>query len=169
MSQLTLILLVSAAVLSIGAVVGLTIFRRKVRGMSLLEFGRRLLRGGGVRTVTSRQLEAQLAEDTPPTVIDLREPRLARRGMIPTAENLPFDDFLKSVVVDGRFADDKGRALVLVCDHGNVSRVAGDVLAKDEGFTNIRSVRGGMMAWHHLQRRKGGWWGCCRRAPRASA
>ncbi len=151
MSQLATVLVVGATLLVV-LFVSLVIFRRKITQMGLGEFVGRLLRARGVRTTTARRLELRLAKEAPPLVIDLREPAKQERGLIPTALTIPFNDFLRDVVVDGRFTENKSRELILVCDHGNVSRVAGDVLAEDEGFTHVSSVRGGMSAWYRLLR-----------------
>lgn len=154
MSQLSTVLVASAVILLAAILTGLVVFQHKIKQMGVLEFLGRLLRARGVRTVTARHLSAALAGNAPPLVIDVREPSKRERGLIPNALTIPFDDFLREVVVDGRFTEDKTREIVLVCDHGNVSRVAGDVLAEDEGFTQVSSVRGGMSAWYGLHRNR---------------
>ena len=59
----------------------------------------------------------------------------------------PFDDFLREIVAEGRFRDYKEEDVVLICDTGHLSRVAGEVLGLDLGYKNVFSLKGGMKRW----------------------
>jgi len=62
----------------------------------------------------------------------------------------PFDDFLKSVLMDRDYREFKQRKLVLVCDTGHQSRVAASILA-EEGFAKAYSLNRGMRRWSKWQ------------------
>jgi len=84
-------------------------------------------------------------------VIDLREKEQFEKGNIETAISAPFDAFIKSVLVDQKYADYLDKEIVLVCDTGHMSRVAGAILA-EEGFKNIYSLSRGMRRWNRWQK-----------------
>jgi rhodanese-related sulfurtransferase len=73
------------------------------------------------------------------------------KGNIETAISVPFDAFIKSVLVDQKYADYLDKEIVLVCDTGHMSRVAGAILA-EEGFKNIYSLSRGMRRWNRWQK-----------------
>jgi rhodanese-related sulfurtransferase len=131
------------------AVLGLALFRRSgVKSMSIGAFTRRLFQGWGVQSVgaerlqeMSRRLRGQLL------LVDLRPKERFVSQRIPGVLSRPFDDFLKELVVDGRYDGDKQRTIVLVCDTGHMSRVAADIMVKDEGFSKVYNLRGGMRGW----------------------
>jgi len=50
--------------------------------------------------------------------------------------------------VDERYAKDE--ELILVCDHGHMSKVAASILGEDEGFTDVVDLAGGMKDWWAL-------------------
>jgi len=83
-------------------------------------------------------------------VIDLREKEQFEKGNIETAISNPFDAFLKSVLVDQKYADYLDKEIVLVCDTGHMSRVAGAILA-EEGFKKVYSLSRGMRRWKRWQ------------------
>ena len=61
-----------------------------------------------------------------------------------------FDDFLKSVLIDGGYKEFKSKNVVLVCDTGHKSRVAASILS-EEGFVYAASLNGGMRRWKKWQ------------------
>lgn len=73
--------------------------------MGAKEFFKHLLFGSGYAEVTPPQLERLLSGDSAPPVIDLRQEENYRKSHITGARSHPFDDFLKSAVMDGGYAD----------------------------------------------------------------
>ncbi len=112
---------------------------------------RRMLLGRGYMSVSAAELHRWLENpDVSLSVVDLRDGRRFDEGSIDGAVSRPMDDFLRDVVVDGVYDDARDQRLVLVCDHGHLSRVAGAILAEDEGFTQVYNLRGGIAAWDRL-------------------
>lgn len=140
-----------AVALGLSAVLVVAVMRFRSAGteMDLVTFFRRLAFGGGFKSVGPAQFAAALAKAAAeaPLLIDLRVKRAFDQDHIPGAESRWFDDFLRDVVVDEKYGDDKHRPIFLVCDTGHMSRVVGAVLAEDEGFTRVYNLRGGMQAW----------------------
>ena len=96
-----------------------------------------------VADISPRELWQQLHNGpvTVPLVIDVREPREFKRGHIPQAQLVPLPKILadKSTLP----AD---REIVVVCRGGRRSTRATYML-QNEGYQNVRVLRGGMLAW----------------------
>ncbi len=121
--------------------------------MGALRFYWRLLRGRGVRSIGPRQFDRMLAEEHADRVyVDLRAPDRSVTAPLHGIPSHPFDDFLKDVVVHGAYADAKAQELVLICDTGHMSVVAGDVLVEDEGFSRVSSLKGGVEGYRRYRR-----------------
>ena len=122
--------------------------RRSGTDMGLVNFLRRLLLGKGYQSMglaqLHRRLEAGLSEAV---LVDLRDPSKTAEGHIEGARLRPMDDFLRDVVVDEVFGDRTDTEIILICDTDHMSRVVAAILAEDEGYTQVHSVRGGMEAW----------------------
>ena len=56
-----------------------------------------------------------------------------------------FDDFMHEVLVKEDYAKDK--AMILICGHGLMNKVAADILGEDECFSSVVSLRGGIEIW----------------------
>ena len=54
-------------------------------------------------------------------------------------------------MLDQKYADYMDKEMVLVCDTGHKSRVAGTILA-EEGFKKIDSLSRGMRRWNRWQK-----------------
>ena len=124
---------------------------RRYRGvdtdMGFLAFYARLVRGKGVVTVGPARVDRILSSvDGVGVVVDLRAPVGGEAAPVAGAVAHPFDDFLRDVVVDGAYGDRREGDLVLVCDHGHLSRIAGDLLVEEEGFERVLSLGGGTEA-----------------------
>ncbi|MDQ4147822.1 MAG: SulP family inorganic anion transporter [Pseudomonadota bacterium] len=96
----------------------------------------------GVVTISPQQLWQQLRGDTPPLVIDVREPREFKRSHIPRAQLMPLSKFLSE---PPELPYD--RQVVLVCESGRRSTRAAQMLSAN-GYDNIVVLQGGMVAWH---------------------
>lgn len=95
-----------------------------------------------VATITPNELRQKLLNgDTPPLVIDVREPREFKQGHIPEAELTPLPKLLSSPPPLPR-----QRKIVLVCRGGRRSERAACVL-QDQGYSNVAVLKGGMLAW----------------------
>ena len=75
-------------------------------------------------------------------IVDLRNSELFNQGHITGSINIPFNNLSK------RFNEipENSKSIVLVCDMGNVSPNAGELLKK-EGFKDLLILRGGVNEW----------------------
>ncbi len=80
--------------------------------------------------------------DTPPLVIDVREPREFRQGHIAQAQLIP----LPKILSDDMPNLPSDRDIVFVCRGGRRSTRAASVF-KNGGQKNVSVLRGGMLAW----------------------
>jgi rhodanese-related sulfurtransferase len=120
--------------------------------MDTVEFLKQLFWGNGYCNITPPQLSEKMEKrGSDVLVIDLREKEHFEKGNIETAISNPFDGFLKSVLVDQKYTDNFDKEIVLVCDTGHKSRVAGAILA-EEGFKKIYSLSRGMRRWNRWQK-----------------
>ena len=78
-------------------------------------------------------------------VIDVREPAEFASGHLPGAVNIPRGVLEFQVDAHPALAR-KDLPLVLVCRSGGRAALAADSL-QAMGFCNVRSIRGGMLAW----------------------
>ncbi len=162
----------TTAVIS-GAFVLLIALAATVAGVALLklkranvemapgEFFRRMLRKAGYGNITAATLFGKLASNPDTLVVDIRDEKEYRKGYIAGAVHDQFDSFLKAVVVEQRYDEHRDRELILVCDTGHMSRVAGEILVEDEGFTRVSNLRGGMKSWQRWQARQQQTLRCC--------
>ncbi len=119
--------------------------------MSFKEFLKNLLLGKGYKQISPLQLSEKLKwEENNVLVIDLRDRKKFDAGHIIGSVSSPFDNFLKDVLVYGKYNDLHHNDIVLVCDTGHMSRVAGSILA-EEGFKSIYSLKNGMRRWNNWQ------------------
>jgi rhodanese-related sulfurtransferase len=127
-------------------------YRRAGIKMQISDFFKRLVRAKGFRDVSAGQLHHWLrSEAKETTIVDLRTEKAFAKDHIPGSQHSPFDDFLREVVVESRFADQRNNNIVIVCDTGQMSRVVAEIMGEDEGFTRVFSLRGGIKAWRRWQ------------------
>ena len=91
--------------------------------------------------ISPLDLWQQLCSDTPPMVVDVREPREYERGHIPQALLMPLPSLLSPTLDLPR-----DRPLILVCRGGRRSTRAAYVL-HGQGHINAAMLEGGMLAW----------------------
>jgi rhodanese-related sulfurtransferase len=128
--------------------------------MTFFEFSRRLIRGGGYKKISPQEFEEMRRSGIEsPAIVDLRDRKAAQAKPIPNSISSPFDEFLKEVVVERRYRPDN--PIVLVCDTGQMSRVAANILVEDEDFTDVYNLNGGVARWERWQRREVTQSGCC--------
>lgn len=154
-----LVLAVAVAALALGKL------KRSGTSMSAREFFTRMLRRAHYANISPATLHRRLATGHDrPLIIDLRDGARYAQGHVAGAVHHQFDDFLRAVVVEGAYDEHRrtGREVVLVCDTGHMSRVAGEILVEDEGFANVVNLRGGMHRWQRWQaERRHERTGCC--------
>ncbi len=90
----------------------------------------------------SQQFLISLANNENAFIVDLRNSELFNQGHITGSINIPFNNLSK------RFNEipEDSKSIVLVCDMGNVSPNAGELLKK-EGFKDLLILRGGVNEW----------------------
>lgn len=103
--------------------------------------GRALWRRRGLVNITGEELHQRLQRRDKLTLVDVREPDEFRSGHIQGAINVPL-----SRLEPGAQQLDRSAETVLVCRSGNRSVTAFHRL-KQMGFTDLKNVPGGMMAW----------------------
>ena len=90
----------------------------------------------------SPQLLISLANNENAFIVDLRNSELFNQGHITGSINIPFNNLSK------RFNEipENNKSIVLVCDMGNVSPNAGELLKK-EGYKDLLILKGGVNEW----------------------
>jgi adenylyltransferase/sulfurtransferase len=91
--------------------------------------------------VTAEELARELAGESPPRIIDVREESELAGGVIPGALHIPLARFLEDPAQAGV------RRVVLYCASGIRSRKALSALAAQPGAENVRHLRGGYASW----------------------
>ena len=97
--------------------------------------------GHGVPSIEPEELAKALASDDPPELIDVREPEEWAIARLPNARLIPQAELPERVT-----ELTKARQLVLYCRIGPRSAQATRLLL-DLGFSNVRNLRGGILAW----------------------
>lgn len=94
--------------------------------------------------VSPDEVEELLRDDTPPRIVDIRQPPAFARGHISGSENIPFSE-LPDRIDTLEDADH----IVTVCPHGKASVQAARLIKSYEGTSNARveSMVGGLEAW----------------------
>lgn len=94
-----------------------------------------------IPTVTATELAAELDGDTPPLVIDVREPEELEICHLPQALHIPLRELPQRL---GEIPPD--RPIVTLCHHGMRSDRAAQWLLAN-GITSVRNLRGGIESW----------------------
>jgi SulP family sulfate permease len=96
-----------------------------------------------VPEITAEELWHKLMHsDTPPLVIDVREPREFKQGHIPQAQLIP----LPKLLLNGHDLP-HNQEIVLVCRGGRRSTRAACMLKDNDNDYKLRVLKGGMLAW----------------------
>ena len=90
----------------------------------------------------SPQFLISLANNENAFIVDLRNSELFNQGLISGSITIPFNTLSKRL---NEIPEDR-KSIVLVCDMGNVSPNAGELLKK-EGFKDLLILRGGVNEW----------------------
>ena len=90
----------------------------------------------------SPQTLIQLSNKNEIYILDIREADAFNAGHITASKNIPSNDLIRRSNEISNF----DKAIVLVCEMGNISPNAGENLKK-EGFQNIMILNGGLNQW----------------------
>lgn len=118
--------------------------------ISFSEFFKLLIFGKGYQEITPPQLTELMLNSPTAVIFDIRDLAKSEKTRLPHAVSKPFDTLLKETLIDEKHDSLKSKEVVLICDTGKMSRVAGSMIA-EEGFTRIYSVKGGMRRWLRWQ------------------
>ena len=118
--------------------------------MGWKNFIRHLFFGKGYAELSPPKLSEQMALHHDLLIVDLRDERKFKQDHINGAIFHPFEDFLRSILIDERYEALKTKDLLLVCDTGHQSRVVASILA-EEGFLRVASLNRGMRRWNKWQ------------------
>ena len=97
-----------------------------------------------VAKCTAEEVNTDLSNNTPINLIDVREDSEWISGHLPKAHHHALSRLTNSDVIG--LPDDKSTPLTVYCGAGVRSIVASKILA-DHGYTNIRSMNGGITIW----------------------
>jgi glyoxylase-like metal-dependent hydrolase (beta-lactamase superfamily II)/rhodanese-related sulfurtransferase len=98
-----------------------------------------------VTYIPAGSLKEKLASGAKPLLIDVREPRelTGELGALEGVVNMPIGSLASRL---GELGGDTARELVVVCRSGARATTGAQILTK-AGFTNVRVLEGGMLAW----------------------
>jgi len=99
-------------------------------------------RRGGIRPVSADDLPVVM-RDEKVLILDVSEAKEYAGSHIPKARNVPISRLESDIQTLNKF---KTRPIVVCCRIGNRSTKAAGILRKN-GFTDIRTLQGGMAAW----------------------
>lgn len=96
--------------------------------------------GGGVRSISPDEAYALLQAESPPVIVDVRQPVETRSGSVPGAMLIPLTEFAQRL---NELPTD--RPILTICRSSHRSPFAARQL-KREG-RNVTNVAGGIIAW----------------------
>ncbi len=123
-------------------------YRKRGWQVDLGEIIKYMIIGKGYTNLTPPQTSRLLLENEDSVrIVDLRETETYEKNHINGSISRPIDDFLKEIF-EGTYSSKKpDLKIVLVCDTGQLSKVAAAILT-EEGFTQVYSIKGGMRRWN---------------------
>ena len=123
-------------------------YRKRSWQVGLGEIIKYMIIGKGYTNLTPPQTSRLLVENGDNVrIIDLRETETYEKNHINGSISRPIDDFLKEIF-EGTYSSNKaGLKIVLVCDTGQLSKVAAAIMT-EEGFTQVYNIKGGMRRWN---------------------
>ncbi|MXW47389.1 MAG: rhodanese-like domain-containing protein [Gammaproteobacteria bacterium] len=110
--------------------------------IALLPFEPLRARRGGIRSVSADELP-RVMRDENIVILDVSDAKEFAGSHIAKARNIPISRLDSDIQTINKF---KSRPIVVCCRVGNRSAKAAGIL-KRNGFTNIRTLHGGMAAW----------------------
>ncbi len=97
--------------------------------------------------ITVEELKQKLSDNAEFIFIDVREPVEYEQFNL-GAELIPLSSLMAEV---HRFEDDRNKEIVVHCRSGQRSAMAKHIL-QQEGFTNVRNLLGGVLAWAEMEK-----------------
>jgi rhodanese-related sulfurtransferase/TusA-related sulfurtransferase len=97
--------------------------------------------------ITAEELHERLdSDDSPAILVDVRTPQEfhGRTGHVPGATLVPLGDLINDLQQLDQYKDEE---VVVICHSGSRSMMASQLLAR-AGFSDVRNLTGGMIAWH---------------------
>jgi rhodanese-related sulfurtransferase len=103
-----------------------------------------------VKEITTQEAERMMSASTDLLVLDVREPGEVREGHLPNAINVPRGLLEAKADLEYPHRDpklaDRHRPIIVYCASGVRSLLASQTL-QEMGFTQVKSMAGGFMAW----------------------
>ena len=123
-------------------------YRKRSWQVDLGKIIKYMIIGKGYTNLTPPQTSRLLLENEDTVrIVDLRETEAYEKNHINGSISRPIDDLLKEIF-EGTYSFKKtGLKIVLVCDTGQLSKVAAAIMT-EEGFTQVYSIKGGMRRWN---------------------
>ena len=123
-------------------------YRRRSWQVDIGEIIKYMILGKGYTNLTPPQASRLFLENENNVhIVDLRETAAYKKNHINGSISRPFEYLLKEIY-EGPYSYKKtDRKIVLVCDTGQLSKVAAAIMAED-GFTQVYSIKGGMRRWN---------------------
>jgi len=123
-------------------------YRKRSWQLDLGEIIKYMFIGKGYTNLTPPQTSRLLFEDEDNVrIVDLRETENYEKNHINGSISRPIDDFLKEIFEDTYSSKNTDLKIVLVCDTGQLSKVAAAIMT-EEGFTQVYNIKGGMRRWN---------------------
>ncbi len=94
-----------------------------------------------ILSITPSELKKEIDKNKSVRLIDLRDPVELQISQIAGTENVPFH-----LLQEEMRKWDKQQYIILICHIGFLSNIAKQMLI-EAGFTNVRNLKGGMLAW----------------------
>jgi rhodanese-related sulfurtransferase len=137
-------------------------FKKADLDIRLLPFFSYLLFGKGFRNIRTKALQMKIDKNGNGLLIaNLSILPANKLDIIPGTQVLHFDDFIRETVIESRY--DKNKQIIIVCDHGRISRVAASILA-EEGYKNVYNLIGGIKKWREqIKRNRKNYQDCSKR------
>ncbi len=110
--------------------------------IALLAFEPLRKRHGGIRSVSADELP-RVMRDENVMILDVSDAKEYAGSHIPKARSIPLSRLETDIQTISKF---KARPVVVCCRVGNRSAKGANILKKN-GFTDIRTLQGGIAAW----------------------
>ena len=125
----------------------ITKYRKRQWELDLRKIIKYMIAGRGYINLTPPQTSQLLLEnDNHVQIFDLRNLNIYSKNHIRGSLSKPIDDLLKGVY-EGNYSSLTDSHIILVCDTGQLSKVAAAIMA-EEGFEHVYSIKGGMRRWN---------------------
>ncbi len=123
-------------------------YRKRRWKVDLGEIIKHMIIGKGYTNLTPPQTSRLLLENKDNVrIVDLRETETYEKNHINGSISRPIDDFLKEIFEGTYFSTRTDLKIVLVCDTGQLSKVAAAIMT-EEGFSQVYNIKGGMRRWN---------------------